>query len=366
MQIALDASILETEEPTGVEKAFNSLLQALHRTETPHQFFLVSPNPIPKLKTFFPKFQNVHFREKRGSFLWRERYLPSWIRKNEISLWHSPVSAFPLLSSCPSLVTVHEIPWLERDTRGDEGTRLRHKAWTWLDAHFARRIVCVSQKTADHFLTLHPSAKNKVKIIHHGVEERFFHAKRNPEFFERLGVRRPYFLFVGRSRRKKNLANALKAFDLFLRENSSDHLFLIAGARDSALEKKLEASDRILFLGYFPDEQLPALYAGAEALLYLSLSEGFGLPPLEAMACATPVIAADRGALPETTGQAALLVSPDDPQEIAAAMGRLFLQKNFRNSKIEEGKKWTREFDWNRTASRYLNIYEEVMKSNPR
>lgn len=358
MKIAFDAGILLAPEPTGVEKSFLSSLRALSLRPTGHEFFLAFPGACPRISGLSAEFRSVSLTEASGP-MWRERALAPWIGENRIDAVHSPVSAFPLLAPAAKICTVHELPWREAGTRGDEGRRASHRIWAQLAAMHATRIVCVSRTTAEHLRETAPGAQERIRVVHHGIDPLFRPVSRPP-------AQPPYFLCLGRARKKKNAAAAIRAFRVFLDRTASSHRLLFAGPsgedREAILEKSraLGLSERVGLLGYIPESQMPALYAGATALLYLSLSEGFGLPPLEAMACGTPVIASNRGAIPEISGPAAQLVPPEEPLAAALAMERLVADPALRASRIEAGKSLAARFSWEAHRESLLSLYAEL------
>ncbi len=177
---------------------------------------------------------------------------------------------------------------------------------------------------------------------------------------------RPYILNVGTLEPRKNLDGLLRAFAA-ARRQGLPHTLVIAGARGwgksrlAPLVAQLGLADAVLFTGFVADEDLPHLYVGADFFIYPSLYEGFGLPPLEAMACGTPVITTNVSSLPEVTGDAALLVDPRSEAELAAAMLRLAGDSQLRQDLRERGLARAKEFSWQRTVSETLAVYRELL-----
>jgi len=369
MHVAFDVSVLDTPEPTGVERACSNLLRALARRRTGHRFTLVAPRRIPPLPPLSEEFGTALLETDRPGALWRERLLPDFVKERAIDLFHSPVAAFPLTATCRKLVTMHEVPWLEPGTEGDEGRRATHRIWAYLDATYADRIVCVSERTATNLVSLYREAERKVRIVHHGVEERFRpldSSEVDEEALVRAGIPPgPYFLFVGKARARKNLVHAVRAFRVFLDRTAAPHRLVLAGPGGAPLAEALERSrhlglsSRVIATGFVPDDDLVTLYNRADALLFLSYSEGFGLPPLEAMACGTPVVASDRGAIPEVVGDAAAIVGPDDPLAIASALRRIVEDADHRADLVRRGRERAARFTWEKTAEAILSIYAE-------
>lgn len=361
MNIAFDASILRSPEFTGVEKSFISMLRGLSLHPTGHRFFLVSPENCPRIEGLSTEFSNVSLATRAGP-LWRERAFAPWLAEQHIDIVHSPVTAFPLLAAAAKICTVHELPWTEQGTRGDEGRAASHRAWAQLAAMHATRIVCVSRTTAQRLREFAASSAERIRVIYHGIEPRFVPCAEKQ-------IDPPYFLCLGRTRRKKNALAALRAFRVFLDRSAAPHRLLFAGPagedREAILEKAqaLGLQERVRLLGYVAERELPALYSGAQALLYLSFSEGFGLPPIEAMACGTPVIAAARGAIPEIAGEGALLVDPEQPLATAEAVEQIVLDPAFRAARVEAGKYLAAKYSLEANRKAVLSLYAEFEES---
>lgn len=186
------------------------------------------------------------------------------------------------------------------------------------------------------------------------------------EVLARHDVTRPYVLFVGVRQPRKNLPRAIAAFRRVRRQSGLPHRLVLAGKRGwqaDETERAIEAAgEDVQPLGYVPDADLPALYAGAEAFLFPSLYEGFGLPVLEAFACGTPVIAGNVSAMPEVAGDAALLVDPRDEGQIAEALLRLLGDGELRATLAERGRARLREFDWLETARATVGAYRQAVE----
>ncbi|HET6201961.1 MAG TPA: glycosyltransferase family 1 protein [Planctomycetota bacterium] len=370
MRIAFDVSVLDTPEPTGVEKVCESLLRALARRRTGHRIALVAPRRLPPLPPLSDEFEPVVLPVEGSLALWRERLVPPFVRARGIEVFHSPVAAFPLTAPCRRIATMHEVPWLEAGTEGDEGRRAAHRIWAFLDATYADAVICPSGRTAENLVSLYPTAAPKVRVVFHGVEARFRPRTRDEgedaAALGRCGIPAgPFFLMVGKARAKKNLVHAVRAFRVFLDRTAAPHRLVFVGPRGSALEPALERAralglaGRVLAAGYVTDDDLARLYRSAEALLFLSHSEGFGLPPLEAMACGAPVVASDRGAIPEVVGDAGVCVSPDDPLATALALQRLVADEDFRRDLVRRGFERAARFTWEEAAARVLALYAE-------
>jgi glycosyltransferase involved in cell wall biosynthesis len=194
---------------------------------------------------------------------------------------------------------------------------------------------------------------------------------------ERYRIHYPFLLYVGRTNPQKNIPRLVEAFAV-LRGELRDHpryrelrLIIIGdeiarhpSLRHAVIQSRVEASVR--FLGFVPIETLRAFYQSASAFVFPSLYEGFGLPPLEAMACGTPVVCSNVSALPEVVGNAAVVVNPENVFDIARGTREVLLNTALRNDLIERGLRQARQFSWERTAAQVLKTYEEITSHRKR
>ncbi len=323
MRVAFDVSILGRPCPTGTERAASTLIDAVLATDTDLELHLLAPDASP----FSGDFGARHPWRDDGRvvveghlpaagsagrlWLWRERAVPGSLAAARCDVYHSPVVALPLRTGCPRVATVHEIPWAAPGRGGDR--RLSHRVRLGLAVRAAARLLCVSRRTADDLVTLHPAAASRVAVVPHGVAPLFLTLptlQTTTGTLAELQPGRRRLLAVGRQRGKKNLARLLAA----LRDPALHDIDLIlAGpAGDATLALRAQAEEleraagrpRVAFVGHVRDTELVALYDLAAAVVFPSLFEGFGLPVIEAMARGTPVIAARQGAVAEAAGAA--------------------------------------------------------------
>ncbi len=375
MRIAVDVSIQETPYVTGVERVQRDLLKALARIDRDNEYLLVSRKPVDLGFELPPKWRLSSVVGDGVSYLWRERFAASLLDRQKIDVFHSPVSATPILGKAKKIATVHELPWVERNATAlgrSEGGRIQrgHRVWLFLNVRYASRIVAVSERTRENILSLYPNSADKVVVIKNGVDARFAPIESPPprgEFLARYRIPdRPYLLFVGTLRRKKNLRLLLEVFAKLPEPERSRAVLVLAGVRMPTwpefdrLLKSRALENRVFLTGYVTDHDLNVLYHHARALVYPSLFEGFGLPPLEAMACGTPVVCSTGGAIPEVVGNAALTFAPDQPARLGDALLRILRDDELCASLRKKGFAHAKKFGWDDTARRYLDLYREL------
>ncbi len=374
MKIAWDISIQSTAYRTGVERVQRNLLRELTRIDRKNEYLLVAKEGVEFDFVLPGNFSIKDFSGFDTSYLWRERLLPPFIGREKIDVFHSPVSAVPVLGACRKIATVHELPWVERE-KGVEKVKKGHRVWLFLNTRFADRIVAVSHRTRSNILLLYPDAEERVTVIHNAVDP-IFHKLLNPPnrglFLDDFGIPdAPFLLFVGSLRKKKNLLTLLDAFEGILESGVADLNIVLLGVRSTAwgdLKDKLKndsLSRHVFIPGYVSDTDLLCFYNLAEIVIYPSLFEGFGLPSLEAMACGTPVITTTGGAIPEVVGDAALLVEPRDMPALRQAILSLHDSRKLREEYVRKGFRQVDSFTWRKTAREYLKLYEEMLAENP-
>lgn len=229
----------------------------------------------------------------------------------------------------------------------------------------AAAVIAISQKTKEDLVQYLGIPTERIFVTYPGIDHSHFQPS-----LRRL-IKAPYILFVGNEYPYKNVDNLIRAFCLLKQRAAFEDLKLVkvgaSGGREGpfrerllALIRELDLEDDIILTGWVPYADLPAYYSGALCFVFPSLYEGFGFPPLEAMACGCPVVVSNGGALPETVGNAAPVVNPHDIQSIADAIDHILTDRSWRQALIERGLKRSHEFTWERTARGTLEIYRRV------
>jgi glycosyltransferase involved in cell wall biosynthesis len=280
-------------------------------------------------------------------------------------LYHFPNFTIPPLSRGRKVVTIHDMSFM-RFPEFTEERNLRHlSAVIHRTAAQADAIITVSHFSASEVETLLKVPREKIHPIHLGVSPSYTRpsADRQDALRHRYGLRRPYLLTVGTLEPRKNLPFLV---DVFEHLKTFDGDLVIAGMRGWKYEPILESlrtsahSARIRYLEYVDEADLPALYAGAELFVLTSHYEGFGLPPLEAMACGTPVISSSGGSLAEVLGQAAVTVPVFDRQAWVLAITDLLGNAAQRGALTQAGLQHAARFSWRETARKTFDVYRKV------
>jgi glycosyltransferase involved in cell wall biosynthesis len=284
----------------------------------------------------------------------------------------------PAMLGSPYVVTVldlipHRLPELYRQGKN----RGRFLLGRWLERRALRRahgLIAISRYTADDLVDLLGIPRSRIAVTPLAVRAGLAPAE-EPEiaaFCRRQRLRPGYLLYVGGIDRRKNIPFLLEGMRAIVAQRPETELVLAGRYRDDpdfaelvVLVKRLGLEDSVRLIGYVAEEELAALYAAASVFVYPSLYEGFGLPPLEAMACGAPVVAADRTALPEVLGHAALLVDPQDVAELAEAILSLLNHPERRRELSEAGQRQAKRFTWEATARATLDAYRQFTELPP-
>jgi glycosyltransferase involved in cell wall biosynthesis len=293
------------------------------------------------------------------------------VSRSRLELFHAIDHNMTPFLTCPTIVTVHDlIPLVLR------GPYLGPRSSLWLAFHKmavkrAKAVIAVSRNTANDVERLWKIPADRLRVIPEGVGDVYRPMEDGAKMervMQKFGIRRPYFLYLGGFDPRKNLGNMLLAFKRFLLSDSGDYSFVLCGdttdfdayLHDEIAELGLQG--KVLLTGFVEEENLPALYSGAEGFICVSLYEGFGLPFLEAMACGTPVIASDTSSIPEVVGDSGILVDPLDPADILKGMERVAASSELRDELSRRGQERAASFSWETAASRVLNLYYDVLE----
>ncbi len=283
-------------------------------------------------------------------------------------LFHATEHLLLPLRSIPTVLTVHDLIFRHLP---EHHKPLNRWYLNWALPLYCRRathVIAVSECTRRDLVAAYDVAPEKISVVHEAADPRFVPQApdRVADVRRRYDLPERYLLFVGTIEPRKNVTRLLHAFEDLHRDGLTDAL-VVVGKRGWLYEgffAELEASpmrESVLLPGYVPDEDLPAVYAGAQALVWPSLYEGFGLPVLEAMACGTPVVCSRTSSLPEVGGGAALYVDPTSTDEVIEMLRRLLSDRDLRAEMVARGLEQAAGFSWDRVAAETIAVYESIL-----
>ena len=380
MLIGIDASRSLRPRPTGTERYSWEIIH--HLLQLPaagqHRWRLYA-DQTPDEEAFPARsagasLDNVEVRTLPARRMWTHRSLAQEIARNPPDVLFVPSHVIPFAPIParlpPSVVTVHDLGYHEFP---DSHTRRQRLYLTWStrwSVSVAARVIAVSHATAADLRRYYDTPQDKIRVIHeattawHPPAAGAVHA--TPSKYE---VRRPYALYIGSIQPRKNVARLIQAYTLLAQAHTLAWDLVLAGGAGWLSEPIFDLvrtscfADRIHLAGYIPEEDLPALLAGAAFFCYPSLFEGFGLPILEAQSAGVPVMTANSSSLPEVAGDAALLVDPTDVDAIAAAMLQLSQDEALRQKLIAAGYENVKRFSWDKAAQQTLAVLEDAAQT---
>jgi glycosyltransferase involved in cell wall biosynthesis len=286
-----------------------------------------------------------------------------------LDLLHSPDFIPPLDGRWKSVITIHDLSFLHFPETKDAASRRYYNGQIQAAVARADAILADSEATRQDVIAMLGVPPDKVTTVWAGIDAQFRPAP--PEDIARVRAAHDlpgeYLLFVGTVEPRKNLAGLMRAYARLRAELNDVPALAVVGRRGwlntpvHALPAELGIADQMHWIEDIPDDDLPALYSGASALCLPSLYEGFGFPVLEAMACGTPVVTSDRGSLPEVAGDAAILINPDDPADIAEGLRRALTDSALAADLRRRGLAQAAKFTWADTARRALDVYRRVL-----
>jgi glycosyltransferase involved in cell wall biosynthesis len=366
MRIGLDGIPLASPK-TGIGHYTLELARALAKLAPNDEFELLSP--VRFISSLEHPPSNLRQVEAARRRFWFIAGLPLYIRRHSVALFHGTNYEIPWWNECPAILSIHDLSLLLHPETHESRLVRRARYRLPLMARWATRIITATEfikKEVSEHLKIDPE---KIAVTPYAPRHNFRPLERSEteQTRLRLGVEDVFVLFVGTIEPRKNLITLLRAFSEILKNTELRPQLVIAGQEGWLVGETLNyvqsegLSDRIKFTGYVTDRDLRALYSSCAVCVYPSLYEGFGLPPLEAMACGAPVITSDVPSLTETVGNAALLVAPTDVQKLARAIVEMLRDQEQRTHFSRMGLERASQFTWERTARLTLDVYSKAI-----
>ena len=374
MRIAVNTRLLLKDKLEGIGWFSFETLSRITKAQPKHDFFFLFDRPFSSDFIFE---NNVHpivvsppTRHPLLWYIWFELRIPKILKEIDADVFLSPDGFLSLRSLIPSLAVIHDLNFEHYPKDLKFSHRLFYRFFFKKYAQRANQIATVSEYSKKDICSKYKIDASKIDVCLNGVSSKFHPIGLS----EQIQVKKmysqglDYFLFVGAIHPRKNIARLLKAFDAFKKKSKSSNKLLIVGSKmwwNQALQKSFENTfhkQDIIFLGRKNQLELNNLYASALALCFVPYFEGFGIPILEAMKCACPVITSNCSSMPEVSGDAALLVNPLKIEEISNAMYRLDQDTNLRTLLSAKGQIRAEKFGWNSTANALWKSIEKIKK----
>jgi glycosyltransferase involved in cell wall biosynthesis len=298
-------------------------------------------------------------------------WMPLLAQNEQLDVVHDPTGATPFFfgaGKARTVVTIHDVfAWSCPGNSTLLDTLIYHH---WLPRVVPRvdAVITVSQASKADIVRYLKVVPSKVRVVYRWVHAALRPSPRDEIARAKAQYRLPdaYILFLGSIEKRKNVHGLLRAY-AHLRQMGEPRPLVVVGVRRrnskvARTMRDLDLEQHVILTGYVPDADLPALYSGADLFVFPSLYEGFGLPPLEAMACGTPVVCSNAGSLPEVVGDAAIMVDPYDVEGLAEAMQRVLTDADLREELRAKGLARARHFTWEQAARETIAVYQKVLE----
>jgi len=366
MRIGIDARLTQYRK-AGISRYTLQLLQGLVRCNQDDDFYVFQGRRHQEDLVAAPRFQRrtlwtpAHHRLEQVT-------LPVEVSLSKVDIFHSPDFIPPFRGSFRSVITIHDLVFM---LYPHFLTKEAARYYGQIDQAVRRSdaIIAVSEATKRDVERLLGVPEKRIKVIYEAASPFFRPMDRTDarsQLRGRFRLEKPFVLFVSTIEPRKNIPTLLKAFRHFVDSYGLDVQLVLAGAKGWLYEQvfevvdQLKLEDHVRFLGRVSAQDLLLLYNGASALVAPSIYEGFGLTPLEAMACGTPVVVSNVSSLPEVVSDAGLLVDPNEPEDISVALRRVLTDTELRESLIAKGFKRASHFSWDKAAQETLELYHSL------
>ena len=370
MRIGIEAQRIFRKNKHGMDYVVLQEVRELQKIDTKNEYFVfVAPGEDPCLKDS----KNFHIIEIGGNSypIWEQITLPKAVKELNLDMLHCTSNTAPIRCKIPLILTLHDIIFLEPR---DKNNKSFYQNMGWFYRRLVvpkilkkcKRIITVSNYEMNNIMSKLNIPQEKMAMIYNGYNEWFKPMTDTEQVYKKYIDEPGYFFFLGNTDPKKNTERTLIAYAKYLEKSSVKRKLLMADLDKQYLDDIVERNHleemmkSVVMSGYIVNSDLPYIYNNAFAFLYTSLRESFGIPLLEAMACGTPVITSSTSSMPEIGGPDAILVNPENPDEIVDKMLQLEDDYEFYRKQEDIGLVRAEQFSWQQTAELLLNLYERV------
>jgi glycosyltransferase involved in cell wall biosynthesis len=381
LRIAINAHLVafnKTYRQAGVSKYTELLINNLAALAPDDEFIIYTgkqdlPATFAAASNFQLKVSQLPTIKPLVRIGWEQALAPFTLLRDRPTLLHCPVNVVPLAAPCATVLTIHDLGFMRFPERYKAAKRIYLRTLTMLSARRASHIITDAASIKSEVINLLGIKPERVTSIPLGVADYFkpeTDAARLENFRQEKKLPKRFVLYLGTLEPRKNLPLLLQGFAQFrtqFGEAAQGIELVLGGAKGWLYEdifrlvKELDLEQVTHFPGYINEAELPLWYNIAECFVYPSIYEGFGLPPLEAMACGVPVITSNTSTLPEVVGQAGLTVDPSSVSEMATALNAILSNPSYRQQLAVQSVEQARKFNWQTTAQQTLNVYREVV-----
>ena len=373
MKFSIDARGINLYKGSGIGTYTENLLRELLNIDTKNNYsiFWTGEN----YENYKKDNSKIIFTSKKHGTFYENYYYPNYIKENNIDMHHIPQNGIGLneLYTSPIVVTIHDlIPYILPETVG-RGYLERFLRDMPLIVRNSKVILTVSEYSKRDIIKFFPFVNEEKIFVTPLAANKSYKPLNKTNCIEyiknKYSIDSPFILYIGGFSTRKNVKELIIAFNKIQKSLKKNYKLVLCGSiRDEGVKlqnlcKELLIDDKIIFTGFVPDDELPLFYNAAEVFIYPSSYEGFGLPPLEAMSCATPVITSNLTSIPEVTKDCAILINPFDKDELASSILTLLNSESLLQEYSEKGYNNSLNFTWENTAIATLKAYEHVFEN---
>jgi glycosyltransferase involved in cell wall biosynthesis len=364
MKIGIDATLLQKGRFTGIENYTLNLIKFLGKIDKFNRYLLFFRKEVPREQKKISSNFEYKISPTANRVITDQIWMPLAIKKARIDLLHCPAFPSPVLTNCPTILTIPDAVLWKYPKTISKGGRFYYRPLFPQAISKAKKIITLSNSTKDDLISIFPTAKERIKVTYLAADPNVFSSNspgRNNDGHP-LGTRQ-YILTVGSIEPRKNLPTLLEAFRIVKHRMDTDIKLVIVGRR--AWLKALQIPDcikkSVIITGYIDSaKNLARIYRDALVFVFPSIYEGFGLPLLESMCSGTPVLCSNASSLMEVAGNAAEYADPHDPNDFADKIINMVKGPELREKLIQRGFQRARLFSWEKTAKETLSVYEEI------
>lgn len=369
MRIAIDARGINWYRGTGIGTYTDKVLKYLLKLDRENYYHIYWSGD--NYENFQSKNTKLIMASRKQHRFFEQNYFPDNLTSNNIDIFHVPQNGIGMSESvdCKKIATIHDlIPYIMPETVG-RGYLLKFLKEVPKVIEQCDALITVSEWSKKDILKFFPIDKEKIFVTPLAADDKYKpldKEKCKSLLYKEYNLNNPFILYIGGFSPRKNVKLLITAFSKVYKELNKDYNLIIVGAAKdqgqylNEFSSNLELASKIRFTGFVPEEHLPILYNACDAFVYPSLYEGFGLPPLEAMNCGTPVISSNLTSIPEVVGDAGILIDPYNEAELINSLKRLLNDEKLQTEYSEKGLKRAENFSWLKTAEKTLEVYKKV------
>lgn len=369
MKVAIDCRGINWYKGTGIGTYTDNILSGLLKIDREDMFYL--PWAGDDYKKYKKNNSLFILSSKRHHSFFEDSYFPKYLSDMDIGIYHIPQNGLGLSDNLSShlIITIHDlIPYIMPETVGN-GYLKKFISSVPKSIYKAEKIITVSEYSKKDILRYFPVEEKNVHVTPLAASRMFrpMNKEKCRSFIkEKYNINSPFILYIGGFSKRKNVESVIDSFINIYKNLPAKFSLVIAGSGKETLNElksKVSSSNMendIIFTGFLEDNMLPVFYNGCSVFVYPSFYEGFGLPPLEAMSCKTPVISSNTSSIPEVVGDSGILINPYSKTELEDAMLKLLSSESLLNSYAEMGYERSKLFSWEETAAKTLQVYKMV------